>query len=187
VFQRDGFDAFVGNPPYSGGSKISGVWGNDYRDYLVRFIAEREKSNADLCGYFVLKALTFGRPASNAGFVTTSAVGEGVTREVVLERVCATDAIYRANTTEIWPGAAGVTYLALWIHKGIWKGECLLDEIRVERINAFLSEGTDTKPFVLRANEGIAYMGVQANGQGFVLNKSEAASILAKSDSSVKF
>ena len=34
-----GFAAIVGNPPFQGGSKITGVLGTDYREYLVEYFA----------------------------------------------------------------------------------------------------------------------------------------------------
>ncbi len=34
-----GFAAMMGNPPFQGGSKITGALGTDYRDYLVEHLA----------------------------------------------------------------------------------------------------------------------------------------------------
>ena len=53
---RGGFDAFVGNPPFMGGQKITGNLGTDYRDYLVEHLARGKRGNADLCAYFFLRA-----------------------------------------------------------------------------------------------------------------------------------
>src|SRR5271166_4722213 len=39
MLDRGGFDAFVCNPPFMGGQKITGNLGIDYRDYLVEQIA----------------------------------------------------------------------------------------------------------------------------------------------------
>ena len=34
IVKRGGFDAFVGNPPFVGGSRITGIFGTHFRDYL---------------------------------------------------------------------------------------------------------------------------------------------------------
>ena len=44
-----GFAAIVGNPPFQGGQKITGVLGTDYRDYLVEYLANGKRGSADLC------------------------------------------------------------------------------------------------------------------------------------------
>ncbi len=50
-----GFAAIVGNPPFQGGQKITGVLGIDYRDFLVARIAGGRRGSADLCAYFFLR------------------------------------------------------------------------------------------------------------------------------------
>src|SRR5271157_6601749 len=50
-----GFDAFVGNPPFMGGSKISGNLGSQYRIHVVDYLAGSLSGNADLCAYFLLR------------------------------------------------------------------------------------------------------------------------------------
>jgi len=37
--ERMGFDSIIGNPPFLGGKKITGVLGSDYREYLISSIA----------------------------------------------------------------------------------------------------------------------------------------------------
>ena len=45
VFLTDkkGFDVIVSNPPFFGGSKISGMLGDEYRKFLQRWIADGKK------------------------------------------------------------------------------------------------------------------------------------------------
>ena len=52
-----GFDAFVGNPPFMGGQKITGEFGDDYSDFLVQCLANGKRGSADLCAYFYLRAV----------------------------------------------------------------------------------------------------------------------------------
>ena len=51
-----GFDAIIGNPPFLGGSKISGAYGDDYLAWLQRWDGNDVKGNADLAARFVLRA-----------------------------------------------------------------------------------------------------------------------------------
>ncbi|WP_446730910.1 Eco57I restriction-modification methylase domain-containing protein [Pseudomonas sp. SST3] len=54
VFSRGayGFNAIIGNPPFLGGQKISGVAGDLYREYLVCYLADGIRGSADLVSYF---------------------------------------------------------------------------------------------------------------------------------------
>ena len=54
VFETGGFDAVVGNPPYLGGSKITGTLGTQYREFLVSHLAKGNKGAADLVVFFFL-------------------------------------------------------------------------------------------------------------------------------------
>ncbi|GEL26121.1 hypothetical protein PSU4_50750 [Pseudonocardia sulfidoxydans NBRC 16205] len=38
MFERGGFDAVIGNPPFLGGKKITGALGVAFREYLVESI-----------------------------------------------------------------------------------------------------------------------------------------------------
>ncbi len=53
---QGGFDAIVGNPPFQGGKKISGALGGQYRDYVIQWLADDVRGNADLVAYFYLRA-----------------------------------------------------------------------------------------------------------------------------------
>jgi hypothetical protein len=48
LVDRGGFDAVVGNPPFMGGSKITGAFGDPYREFLVRHLAGRTHQNPAL-------------------------------------------------------------------------------------------------------------------------------------------
>ena len=53
-----GFDAVIGNPPFLGGSKITGPLGVPYRETIIEIIASgvRAGGRCDLIAYFVLRA-----------------------------------------------------------------------------------------------------------------------------------
>ena len=52
-----GFDGIVGNPPFMGGQKITGNLNNEYREFLVSYLASGKRGSADLCAYFFLRGL----------------------------------------------------------------------------------------------------------------------------------
>jgi hypothetical protein len=54
VIDRRGFDAFVCNPPFIGGQKITGNLGEPYREHLVDQLSRGQRGSADLCAYFFL-------------------------------------------------------------------------------------------------------------------------------------
>ena len=60
VFDRanGGFDAFVGNPPFMGGKRISSMLGDGYRDWLPT-IHEETISNSDLVAHFFRRAFPY--------------------------------------------------------------------------------------------------------------------------------
>lgn len=78
IFERGGFDAFVGNPPFMGGQKLTGALGTDYRDFIVRMIAKGRKGSADLSVFFMLNAGQLVRESGMAGLVLTSAIAGGI-------------------------------------------------------------------------------------------------------------
>ena len=57
VMERGGFDAIVGNPPFLGGSKLSGSMGTNVRDWFVNILAGGRRGNADLVAFFFLRAI----------------------------------------------------------------------------------------------------------------------------------
>ena len=55
-----GFDAFVGNPPFMGGTKLEPAFGADWREVVVENVGggiRGVRGTADLCSYFIRRAL----------------------------------------------------------------------------------------------------------------------------------
>jgi len=80
VIDRGGFDAFVCNPPFMGGPKITGNLGEPYRKYLVSQLAPAQPGSADLSAYFVLRAAGLLRDGGQLGFLATDTIAQGDTR-----------------------------------------------------------------------------------------------------------
>ncbi|TMS59139.1 ATP phosphoribosyltransferase regulatory subunit [Imbroritus primus] len=177
--ERGGFDGMVGNPPFLGGQKITGIAGTAFRDWLVAHIAEGRRGSADLVAYFFLRAWSLLRDGGGFGLLAVNTIAEGDTRQVGLETMVGAGAvIYAAYPNEPWPGKAAVVTSRVHVHKGQWSGERSLLGRPTPFISAFLSDREEWSPERLKANEGIAYQGSIVLGMGFVLSPDEARSML---------
>jgi hypothetical protein len=183
---RDGFDAFVGNPPFMGGSKLETALGREYRASLVRRIADNRtgvRGSADLSTYFLLRAATLTRLACSYGMIVTNSVGQGDSREVGLQPLINDgNRVYRAIASRPWPGAATVFYAMVWIYRGNWLGSCWVDGKTASHIDASLTAGdSSVAPFRLEANTGIGFEGAKLSGEGFVVSREWAETLISQS------
>lgn len=177
--ERGGFDGMVGNPPFLGGQRITGVAGTAFRDWLVAHIAEGRRGSADLVAYFFLRAWSLLREGGSFGLLAVNTIAEGETRRVGLEAMVGAGAvIHAAYPNEPWPGKAAVITSRVHVHKGEWRGERSLLGRPASFISAFLSDREEWSPKRLKANANIAYLGSTVNGMGFVLELDEAKRML---------
>ncbi|MEU1691398.1 DNA methyltransferase, partial [Streptomyces hirsutus] len=110
-----GFDAVVGNPPFSGGQMLTGSFGRDYREYLVNRIGNSVRGSADLSAYFLLRNLSLA-PTQRMGIITTKTIAQGKTRLVGLDQATGCEwKVYRAIKAMPWPGTAAVLVSLLWL------------------------------------------------------------------------
>lgn len=181
--KRGGFDAFVCNPPFMGGQKITGTLGDPYREYLVGRLADGQRGSADLCAYFFLRATQLLRGGGQLGFLATNTIAQGDTRQVCLEQLASNGcAIPRAVSSRVWPGGATVFYAAVWMRRGQWSGTFVLDDQPTTGITAFLaSPGTISGiPYRLKETDGKSFIGSYVLGMGFVLEPDEARRLIEK-------
>jgi predicted RecB family endonuclease len=187
VFKREktGFDALIGNPPFMGGKKITGAFGEAYREYLVQVVAEGRRGNADLCAYFFLRAAIASSNSGVVGMLATSTLSQGETRQVCLGFLDTKGyAIYRAIKSFDWPGKANLSVSNVWLFHGRWKGQFNLNGAAVDGITPALTilGNVTGEPYRLASNIGRAFQGSNARGMGFILSDDEAA-LLMESDS----
>jgi hypothetical protein len=181
--ERGGFDAIVGNPPFMGGQKITGNLGDDYREYLVKWLARGQRGSADLVAYFFLRAWQLLQKGGGLGMLATNTIAQGDTREVGLDQLTSDGCVIpRAVPSRKWPGMASLEVAHVWLRRGGWPGPFELDDKPVMGITSFLTPpGTVTgKPYRLKANEGKSFIGSYVLGMGFVLEPEEAQQLLDK-------
>jgi len=176
VFEHGGFSAFVGNPPFLGGKRISTTFGENYWNYIHQYIANNAKGSADFCAFFFIRAEYLLLKNGTFGLIATNTIAQGGTREVSLERVTAKNTIFRAIQSCKWPGTANLEVSIIWIFKGAWHGKSYLDEIETSSITSYLSPGTDAGSeniFKLRSNKKKCFVGTFVMGDGFIINQDE--------------
>ena len=179
--EKAGFDALVGNPPFQGGQKITGVLGTDYRDFLVEKIANGKRGSADLCAYFFLRAQQLLNSQGGVGLVATNTIAQGDTREVGLDQLVANNCvIFRAVPSRKWEGSANLEVAHVWLRKGNWQAEFILDEKPVEGITAFLTTPGKTvgNPYRLVANQDQSFQGSNILGLGFTMTPEQAQALI---------
>jgi len=182
-----GFDAMVGNPPFVGGQKITGLFGTDYRDHLVLYLADDRRGSADLCAYFFLRAVQVLRPGGTFGLLAVNTIAEGDTRQVGLEAMLRQGiALFAARPNFDWPGAAAVVASAVHGRRGEWHGSHRINGASVPTISAFLSAEDEWSPMPLQANAGKSFQGSNVLGLGFTMSHEDAHAHIARNDSNLE-
>ncbi|MBI9019019.1 MAG: TetR family transcriptional regulator [Phycisphaerae bacterium] len=181
VFERGGFDGVIGNPPFLGNKKITGILGHTYRDYLVKNLAKGKTGLADLCAYFFLRTYILIKDHCNFGLIATDTIAQGDTRLVGLDSICNWGGhIYQSIPNIYWPGTASVVISLIWIHKNKWSGAYLLSDKQVQGINTLLSETGEIvgNPYTLERSKEKAFIGSLVLGTGFILSRDEALNLI---------
>lgn len=178
--ENEGFDAIVGNPPFLGGQKISGLLGTAYREFLVENISNGCRGSADFVAYFFLRSFRLISEAGRLTLVATKTIGEGDTREVGLDQIQDDNGyIYSATTSYEWPGNAAVFVAVVSIIKRKPK-VYYLDGIEVSVIESSLSDGSSMirDRQRLLQNKSLACIGSYLQGLGFYIPRDQAIEIL---------
>lgn len=145
--QKTGFDALLFNPPFLGGTKISGANGSSYLRYTKQNYVSNQ--NTDLCAYFVQRADLLTSEAGNYEFLATTTISQSDTREASLDLIVKRGGRIRfAQRNLPWPGTAAVRISVLSIEKSKSQNAANLDGVSVDKISAFLTvdDGINEKP-----------------------------------------
>src|SRR5262249_17995204 len=140
VFAREdgGFDTIIGNPPYPGGTKISGSLSSIYFAWIAERIAV-DADKADLIAYFFRRIFQLLRSIGAAGVVATGSIAKGDTRLASLAWVGKNKGvIYHATKRSTWPGEANVRILTVHVAKTDLHRPKVIDGAIVNYINSFL-------------------------------------------------
>lgn len=154
-------DAFVGNPPYSGGTKLSSSLGTPYVEWL-RSSTEATTGNVDLSVFFLRRCASLVGMTGGLGFVTTSSIVSGDNTVAGLAYIRGDGwRMVSSGDARQWPGSgASVAYLEFVA----FRPSCDLAEPHVIR---------GDRPSVLGSNMEIACSGCDVFGAGFILSAEE--------------
>jgi hypothetical protein len=110
------YDAFIGNPPFIGGGKISGIFGKEYLKSLKKHF-EPAKGQVDYCAYFFRRASYLLKRDGAIGFIATNTISQGATRRAGLHQLILEDGlvIYEVEENWEWPGKANVTVSTVYL------------------------------------------------------------------------
>lgn len=186
VFEKGGFGAIIGNPPFLGGQKLTGSLGTAYREALVNVIGRGARGSADLVAYFLLRAHVLLNNEGQTGLIATNTIAQGDTREVGLDRLLYNGVTIRQSVkSRPWPSKSAVLeYSAVWttIRPVGERANCYADGLRVAGISAYLDAKSriEWEPQKLYGNKGIAAMGSIILGLGFTLSDDDARALIVK-------
>ncbi|XYI00927.1 DNA methyltransferase [Sorangium sp. So ce1128] len=177
-------DAFVGNPPFLGGKRISTDHGDVYAAWLERLHGATK--NTDLAAHFFRRAAALLGRRGTVGLIATNTIAQGDTRRSGLKPLVegGRAVIYHAVRSAPWPGDAAVhvavVHLAVGMSPGDGAPPPLLDGRPVRHINSHLRampERPDPRP--LRASRDLCFIGCFLRGGGFVLTEGEGCALRA--------
>jgi type I restriction-modification system DNA methylase subunit len=175
-----GFDCILGNPPFLGGQKLSGTFGQRFLEYVKSTYAPA--GSCDLVTYFFRRIYNILKPCGFQALISTNTIAQGGAREGGLDVILSQDgSINFAVRSMKWPGLAAVEVALVGIYKGKWKYPSILANKDVERISSYLDDAEIIgKPYRLLQNVNKSFQGSIVLGKGFVLEPHEAMKLIEK-------
>jgi hypothetical protein len=180
VFQGGGFTCILGNPPFLGGQKLSGTYGDHFLEYVkYQFMPI---GAVDLVTYFFRRIFTILNLKGFQSLISTNTIAQGKSREFGLDIIVQNGgSINHAVKSTKWPGVAAVEVALVTITKQNWKSSFFLGLKEVKTITPYLDDAeTVGKPSQLKQNEGKSFQGSIVLGKGFVLEPHEAEPLIKK-------
>jgi hypothetical protein len=180
VFDKGGFDCVLGNPPFLGGQKLSGSFGDAFLESIKYQFAPI--GAVDLVTYFFRRIFTIIKPKGFQSLISTNTIAQGKAREDGLDIILQMGgSINHAVKSTKWPGVAAVEVALVTITKQPWKGKFYLGTKEVKTITPYLDDAeTLGNPLPLKQNEGKSFQGSIVLGKGFVLEPHEAEGLITK-------
>ena len=183
-----GMHAFVGNPPFLGGKRISTEHGERFAAWLERL--HGTSKNTDLAAHFFRRAATLLGRDGAIGLVATNSIAEGDNRRWGLRQLVVEGGfrIHHAQRSVPWPGDAAVHIAVVHLARGAAAGGsgAELDGRPVAAIDSRLQPVAERdEPAVLASNKDLCFIGCFLRGAGFVLTAEEAARVRRRHDEHV--
>jgi hypothetical protein len=177
---NNGFDCILGNPPFLGGQKLSGTFGQRFLEY-VKF-AYAPAGSCDLVTYFFRRIFTITKSGGFQALISTNTIAQGSAREGGLDVIASQGgSINFAIRSMKWPGLATVEVSLVNIFKGKWNHPFVLGNKVVKQITSYLDDAeTIGNPYPLLQNANKSFQGSIVLGKGFILEPHEAMKLIEK-------
>jgi hypothetical protein len=196
VFQQEGFDAVVSNPPFIGDRDLRERLGSeDLVEYLASyFIPQKKKS--DYSGFFFWRYNQILNDAGDVGSLASNSLCQASNREYVTKPLTVGNTApfrtYRAVRDREWPGEADVHFSALHLSrdhdarpvliKPDVKDPALENPVRLQegkQISSYLDEYPDfsLKPLPASLKKKSIYTGMYLRGN-FSIHRAEDQSVV---------
>jgi Eco57I restriction-modification methylase/restriction-modification enzyme MmeI-like protein len=173
-------DAFVGNPPFLGGKRISTELGDTLGDWLSD--QHDTSKNTDVCVHFFRRTFSLLGDNGSLGLVATNSVSQGDNLMGGLAWILANGGvIFDATRSMPWPGDAAVSISVVHVASGIVSLglKPVLDGQPCSAISSrLLPTAERPEPTPLRANASKCASGSKVAGQGFFLSSAEREDIV---------
>lgn len=173
IFEKGGFDSILGNPPYLGGKKISGFYGNNFHNYITS-IYSFSGGQTDLVSYFIRRTASLLNNNSFLSLITTNTVSQGDTRYASLDFLINNKFEINFTIPSVkWPGQANleVSLICLTKKLGVTK---YINNRKVDHISTLLNDYNFIyKPFPLAINSNISFKGSFFLGNSFEISNEE--------------
>ena len=179
VFNDGGFDCVLGNPPFLGGKKISGNFGQSFLE-IIHYLYHGVGGQSDLIAYFIRRIYSILKIKSYFAVITTNTISEGDTRQGSLDIIVSKGGeICFAIKSRKWLGAANLNVSIISVFNGTFEKQKILNKEGVSNITSYLDESlSNVIPKSLIVNQNLVYRGVDFGGTGFILEKYEAEELL---------
>lgn len=141
VFEKGGFSAFVGNPPFMGNRLWAENIGEYFQDW-AEYLLNRKTGRTDLCALFFFRTHSLTRKDGFVGLIGAESLREGDTRLIGLAPIAKNGKIYRSIRSLRWPGKATVRVCVVWFTNYPAQILSYLDDEQVHGIDEFLSKLT---------------------------------------------
>ena len=174
-----GFDCIIGNPPFLGKTYLSGLYGDDFLNWVKTEYAPA--GSVDLVTYFFRRIFCLLSPSGFMSLISTNTIAQGDSRAGGLDVILDTGAkITHAVKSMKWPGQAAIDIALVTIQQlPIRISEFILDDSKVDNITSYLDFSANSVTHQLRPGEKRTFEGSKTTGTGFVVTPEKARELIS--------
>lgn len=170
VFEKGGFNAVIGNPPFIGSPNWKSRLGPQSVP-VATFVLGRNPGRVDLSTVFNRRGMDLLARNGAYGLISTVNIAEGDGLKIGLPQIVQHGSIVRAVKSQKWPGTASICVAIICFFKGEWKGKCILNSKPCDRIEPNLTLKEHQKLFDITSPLTMTHGVNNANGDMLLFKK----------------